>query len=84
MASHRHHLAVVAGGAQLCRLRARGWQRVLLARPWVPQLQGGWALAQRLLRRTLKMSVWCPAATAQLAMLLTDRRKDPRRLRLPC
>jgi hypothetical protein len=32
----------------------------------------------------LKMSVWGPAATAQLAMLLTDRRKDPRRLRLPC
>ena len=84
MASHRRRLAAVAVAVQLCRSRARGWQQVLVARPWVPQLPGGRARAQRPLRRTFKLLVWCPAATARLAMLLTGRRKDPRRLRPPC
>ena len=84
MASHRRRLAVVAVAAQLCRSQARGWQQGLLARPWVPQLQGESALAQRLLRRTLKLSVWLLAATARLAVSLTGRQKDPRRLRPPC
>jgi hypothetical protein len=55
MASHRRHLAVAAAVAQMCHSWARGWLQVLLARSWVPQLQGGWAQAQRPLRRTLKV-----------------------------
>lgn len=57
MASHRRHRAVVvvAAVAQMCRSWAQGWLQVLLARPWVPQLQGGWARAQRPLRRTLEV-----------------------------